>query len=100
MRFSVAVLALLVILVQSVNARADDGFRCKGDRLVNEGDRMFEVRALCGEPDGVFHRVERHGGQIDEWTYDLGPTTFTRTVVFRNGRVADIVAGSYGRKTR
>jgi hypothetical protein len=39
---------------------------------------MSEVRELCGEPDGVFHRVAKHGVQIDEWTYDVGPTTFTK----------------------
>jgi len=100
MRYSLSVLALLVILSQSITARADDGLRCKEDRLVHEGDQMYEVQALCGEPDSVFHRVERHGVQVDEWTYDLGPTTFTRTVVFRNGCVADIVANFYGHKSR
>ena len=100
MRFSLAVLQLLVVLVLSFAARADDGFRCKGDQLVNEGDRMSDVRELCGEPDAVFHRVGKHGVQIDEWSYDLGPTTFTRTVIFKNGRVKNIVAGAYGRKSQ
>lgn len=99
MRFHLAAFGLLVIVVSSTAARANDGLRCKGDQLVNEGDRMYEVRALCGEPDEVFHRVEKRI-QIDEWTYDLGPNTLTRTVIFKNGRVADIVAGNYGRKTR
>ena len=99
MRFLLVVFELLVVLSQSITARANDGLRCEGDRLVKEGDRMYEVRSMCGEPVSVFHRVERHGVQVDEWTYDLGPTTFTRTVVFKNGRVADIVAGAYGRKS-
>jgi hypothetical protein len=99
MRLSLAVLGLTIILSQSITARADDGLRCK-DRLVKEGDRMYVVRALCGEPDGVFHRVESFEVQIDEWTYDLGPSAFARTVVFKNGRVADVVADAYGRKSR
>jgi hypothetical protein len=100
MRTLLVVFELLFILGQSVPARANDGLRCKEERLVNEGDRMSEVRALCGEPDGAFHRVEKHGIQIDEWTYDLGPESFIRTVIFKNGRVVDIVAGPYGGKQR
>ncbi len=100
MRFSLAFVGLLVTLVQSSAARANDGLRCKGDELVNEGDRMYEVRALCGEPDGVFHRVGWDGDQLDEWTYDFGPTNLIRTVIFKNSLVVDIVAGHYGRKSR
>jgi hypothetical protein len=100
MRYSLAFLGLLVVLVQASAARANDGLRCKGDQLVNEGDRMYEVRELCGDPDGVFHRVGWDGEQLDEWTYDLGPTMLIRTVIFKSTRVVDIVAGHYGRKSR
>lgn len=33
---------------------------------------------------------------VEEWTYNLGPDQFTRIVVLKNGRVAEIRTVSYG----
>ena len=121
MRTSLALLPLLVMLAWPALVRADDGFRCKSGRLVSVGDRMGEVRTRCGEPDWVSqrtvkrivkHKVSRWVGNVeesfieeeeidvplDEWTFDMGPNSFTRYVLFEDGRVIDVATGDYGRK--
>jgi hypothetical protein len=35
---------------------------------------------------------------IEEWTYDLGETSFIRYVILENGTVVDVKTGDYGRK--
>ena len=116
-----AMLVVGLLSLTSASARADDGFRCKSGRLVSVGDNMKEVRDRCGDPDFVATRVERRKvkyrytrrfGQVeesvveerevevplDEWTYDLGPNSFTRYVTFENGRVVDVTTGDYGKR--
>jgi hypothetical protein len=119
MRF--AVLPWLIAVSMPAAVHADSGFRCRTGRLVSVGDRMAEVRDRCGEPDLAVQRVEKRRFRyrisnragdiddaytveeeievvIDEWTYDLGPTSFTRTVIFESARVLDVATGDYGRK--
>jgi hypothetical protein len=121
MRISLALLPLLFTLAWPAPLRADDGFRCKSGRLVSVGDRMAEVSNRCGEPDAVSRRIEKRKVKhkvsrwvgnveesfieeqeidvpLDEWTYDMGPHSFTRYVVFEDGRVIDVATGDYGRK--
>ncbi len=33
---------------------------------------------------------------IEEWTYNLGPRSFIRYLIFENGRLVDILTGDYG----
>jgi len=119
MRISLAL--LLVACAASAPAYADDGFRCRTGRLVSLGDRMHEVQSRCGDPDAVSTRVEKRRVKhrytrwvgpvqesvveevevevpLDEWTYDLGPQSFVRYVLFENGAVIDVATGGYGRK--
>jgi hypothetical protein len=100
-------------------------FRC-GTRLVSPGDTSAEVRAKCGEPSHTDsweeERIQREfvipyvpksgrsGGyspyrepflvktrvKIEEWTYNLGPSSFTRYLRFENGRLVEIFTGSFG----
>jgi hypothetical protein len=121
MRISLLSLLLMLNLVGPVDVHADSGFRCKSGRLVSVGDRMSEVRERCGEPDAVSQRIEkrkikhkitRRVGNveesiieeqeieipIDEWTYDLGPRSFVRYVLFENGNVINVVTGDYGQR--
>jgi hypothetical protein len=105
-------------------ARAD-GMRC-GNRLVSDGDAMYEVKNVCGAPDQASQRTERRivsrvvqstcfdaRGQpylcttvvqeaievlLDEWYYDFGRSALVRTVTFESGRLVRIVTGSYGTK--
>ena len=121
MRTSLAILSLLLACAGSATARADDGFRCRTGRLVSVGDRMLEVQSRCGDPDATSTRIEKRkvkhvysrwvGGvqesvieevevdvPLDEWTYDLGPQSFVRYVVFENGSVINVMTGGYGRR--
>lgn len=102
-----------------------DGMRC-GSRLVSEGDTLYDVRSVCGEPVAASRRVEyrtirQHvagpcvpqNGQvrcgyieertievvIDEWTYDLGSNKFIRYLTFEQGRLRDVQTGRYGNKS-
>jgi hypothetical protein len=98
-------------------------FEC-GNRLVYLGDSKGEVLHKCGSPsweDGWYEdRVEALAGArpyttrptdplgtriplynvlrvwVDEWTYNLGPSRFTRTLRFENGRLTLIETGDYG----
>jgi hypothetical protein len=121
MRISLVLLPLLWVLGGPTVVHADSGFRCKSGRLVSIGDRMYDVRDRCGQPDAISqriekrkvkHRITRRIGNIeesvieereievpiDEWTYDMGPYSFIRYVLFENGLVIDVATGDYGSK--
>ena len=99
---------------------AADGMRC-GTKLVSDGDSTYEVQSRCGEPQGKTKRIElrtvrvwvgapcvtadaRCGRaiertvevQIEEWTYDFGPTKFIHYATFEDGRLLRVVTGDYG----
>ncbi|MEY4512141.1 MAG: hypothetical protein RLZZ450_4263 [Pseudomonadota bacterium] len=102
-----------------------DGMRC-GNRLISDGDLMYEVKNVCGVPDQATQRTERRivsrvvqstcydpRGQaylcttvvqeaievlLDEWYYDFGRSVLVRTVTFEGGRLVRVVTGSYGTK--
>jgi hypothetical protein len=121
MRISLVLLSLFLAVAGPLTARADSGFRCRSGRLVSVGDRMLEVRNRCGDPDAISTRIEKRrikhrytrwvGGvqesvveevevdvPLDEWTYDLGPSSFVRYVLFENGAIVDVSTGGYGAK--
>lgn len=113
-----AALLLTVFLAWSGDAFA---FRC-GNRLVSFGDAAWDVAAKCGDPSWVDSRQENHveyvytapylpGGatsgarvpvativqvNIEEWTYNMGPSQFIRVLRFENSRLVDIMTGGYG----
>lgn len=82
-------------------------FEC-GRWLIDVGDKKAEVLLKCGEPtwteqweEEVIERIDidiarRIFITIDEWTYNLGPGRFIRTLKFRNGKLVDINIGDYG----
>jgi len=102
-----------------------DGMRC-GNRLISDGDLMYEVKNVCGAPDQATQRTERRivsravqstcydaRGQaylcttvvqeaievvLDEWYYDFGRSVLVKTVTFESGRLVRVVTGSYGTK--
>ena len=85
-------------------AMADESLRCNL-RLVGTGDSMARVLSLCGEPYyrsqvAWRSRVSYHpyiesveSVPVEEWVYDLGTTSFLRTVTFEAGHVVDIESG-------
>lgn len=114
------VVSLAAVAAEAASSRA---FQC-GTRLATLGDSKGEVVRKCGAPsweDGWYEdRVEALAGArpyatrpadplgtriplytvlrvwIDEWTYNLGPTQFMRTLRFENGRLVSIETGDYG----
>ena len=84
-----------------------DSFSCQGG-IISTGDRTSDVVAKCGYPDfrdthqeEVIQRLDRGTTQklyitVEEWTYNLGTSQFTRIVILKNGRVAEIRTGNYG----
>ncbi len=91
--------ALLAGLLFSETAQAS--FRCDGS-IVKRGDRAFEVRQRCGEPDALvpLHTVYTvrygHVPTREEWQYNFGPHRLMRFLVFQNGRLSQIRTGSHG----
>ncbi len=106
------------------NVGTASGFRC-GTRLVSEGDTRAEVIQKCGEPTfvdaweeeliqrdfGAVRNYDSRTGRyeesrepflvkiqvkIDLWTYNLGPTQFTRYLRFENGILKEISTGAKG----
>lgn len=117
------VLPFAIALGSFIDRAAADDLSCQ-DRIVSPGSSAYEVQTLCGAPDAVAHRTETRTVRrpvsvpcnaqgigrcvvfvedtvevaIDEWTYDFGPQRFIGYVVFEQGNVVAIRAGSYGRK--
>jgi Protein of unknown function (DUF2845) len=98
----------LMTAVPWFNVHADS-FSCEGG-IVSTDDRSSDVLAKCGSPDfrdshqeEVVQRLDDDTKQkvyitVEEWTYNLGPNQFTRIVVLKNSRIAEIRTGSYGYK--
>jgi hypothetical protein len=78
------------------------------DRIVSIGDAQADVMMKCGGPtlqdsreENIIERIDtdvriKRTIIIDEWTYNLGPDSLTRTLRFENGELVDIQTGNYG----
>jgi len=92
-------LTALTLLLAGPAAGA--GLRCDGD-LVSIGDRMFEVRELCGEPDVAVVQRALHAGhrgylpRREQWQYNLGPQRQMRFLDFVNKELRRITTGPPG----
>ena len=78
-------------------------FRCPDGSLILINARIAEVRRKCGPPTVAGQRQERklwacgwETLEIEEWTYNLGPTSFMLYLTFENGRLTRIESGEYG----
>jgi hypothetical protein len=101
----------LGVFLFTLTAPADlQALRCDS-RLVSIGDRTFDVRQMCGDPDdrrvrqeSRLIRIFREGRliellvevEVEEWTYNLGPYRFIRILRFENDRLVRIDTGGYG----
>jgi len=80
-------------------------FRCPNGDLVATGDQIGEVAIKCDKPTLVARREEpseTFKGKVqyitvEEWTYNKGPNDFIYTLVFRNGLLAEVRSGGYGK---
>ena len=106
----------LLVVFASVPAY---GLRCKG-RIVSIEDTTAKVMDICGEPqhvnsweenrirdeDRYYHYKSRKKSHqyypttdsvnLEEWTYNFGPTVFIRYLLFENGRLKEITLGDKG----
>lgn len=81
-----------------------DTFRCPNGEFVAKGDVIGEVAVKCDKPTTTSRREEpQETAQgkvqyivVEEWTYNLGPSDFIYTLVFRNGVLAEIRSGARG----
>ncbi|MGD8428766.1 MAG: DUF2845 domain-containing protein [Ectothiorhodospiraceae bacterium] len=97
MRLMTAVMLIAV----GVFCRDAMALRCP-DGLVEMGDRRFQVRHACGDPDYVDRQAEAFVagvgvvGEIVEWYYNPGPQKLVRILTFRNGRLVKEETGGRG----
>ena len=120
-KYEIVIIAILCVFGSVDVASA---LRC-GTQLVSEGDTRAEVIQKCGEPTFVDSweeelvqrdfgavpdydpRTGRYGEsrqpflvkvqvKIELWTYNLGPTQFTRYLRFENGILKEITTGAKG----
>ncbi len=64
--------------------------RC-GNRLIQVGDSVTTVKALCGTPSAVQQGFAEHGQvPMETWTYDRGPDQFLMNIRIVNGLVVEI----------
>jgi hypothetical protein len=119
-----SVLGLAASLLVPTRAEAWDSMRC-GTRLVDKGDPLYKVKALCGDPDHeeatVEYRTVRErirgpcqtDGQgrrvcadvfqertievpVNLLIYDFGRNQFVNHLRFEFSRLVDIQSGDYG----
>lgn len=101
MRHPAVLLLVLAVMTTAVLPTASAGLRCDGT-LVSVGDRRFDVRAACGEPDlRVPVRELLVGGYMalpyeEIWYYNFGPRRFLRELHFQSSRLVAVRTPGYG----
>lgn len=89
------------LFLRSLPSPALDTLRC-GSRLVSIDMTAAEVLAVCGDPSyrDVWAQPGGYGpgylGNVEEWTYNLGPGQLLRVLRFRQGRLLRIDTEGYG----
>ncbi len=95
---------LMFFFAVTVNAAT---MRCNG-MVVSLGETKAEVAVKCGEPASRDSReeevIDRSDGSairiatvtVEDWTYDFGPDSLIRVLIFRNNRLEDIRDRGYG----
>ena len=107
------VVPVCLIMFCFISAADVYGLRC-GNNLVDVGDQKIEVLRKCGKPDIVDRwdeeqvvagsaadqigegRRTRVFANVEQWTYNFGPTRFLYILIFRNGILAEVKTGDHG----
>lgn len=93
--------ALCLAVTVGLTGTASAGLRCDGG-LVSVGDRRFDVRAACGEPDlRVAVREHLLGAYMalpyeELWYYNFGPRRLIRELRFTSSRLVAVRTHGYG----
>lgn len=85
-------------------AAVSDTFRCPNGAIVAVHDRLSIVATKCDAPTYISRRTVTRGlppgyfetVEIEEWTYNLGPSRFIYYLTFENGFLQRIESGAYG----
>jgi len=93
------------MLHSSAEATTSDTFRCPNGAIVSVNDRLSTVARKCDAPTSTARRSVTRGlapygyyevVEIEEWTYNLGPSVFVYYLTFENGVLVRIESGGYG----
>lgn len=93
------------VLLFPVSGAYADNFRCPNGSIVSSGDSMSEVVVKCDPPTNKVRRTDSEETgkgrvryiEVEEWTYNQGPHTLVHYLTFRNGTLAEIKTGTFGR---
>ena len=88
----------------AAHATTSDTFRCPNGALIATGDRLSTAIVRCDAPTVISRRTVTRGlpfgyyetVDLEEWTYNLGPSSFMYYLTFENGFLQRIESGSYG----
>lgn len=78
--------ALCLIIAQNAWGNA---MRC-GGRLIEKGDSIVTVKALCGAPTLVERSFTVNRAPVETWTYNRGPGQFLVRIRFVDGIVVAV----------
>jgi hypothetical protein len=81
-----------------VSGLTSDTFRCPNGSLVRINDKLPTVMRNCGPPTYSSRLPAGYYGtlEIEEWVYNLGPTSFMMYLTFTRGVLTGIESGEYG----
>lgn len=122
MKSILTVFLILVAFSVSADDETPSSTMICDNYVISLGDRQSDVARKCGEPTYVQtwdeERVKRdyyqnipaqtpeelsqqpfllkEYVQVQEWTYNFGPTRFIHYLRFENGRLNSITSGDYG----
>jgi hypothetical protein len=90
----IAFLMIVMCLVGfSAFAMTSDSFRCPNGSSVHLNDKLATVKMKCDPPT---YSSRLATVEIEEWVYNLGPTSFMMYLTFTNGVLTNIESGEYG----
>ncbi|HTZ40992.1 MAG TPA: DUF2845 domain-containing protein [Syntrophales bacterium] len=104
----------MCLISSSLPASSTDTFRCPNGTLIRVNDKLTTVVMKCDPPTlatkreltgirpgypwsadggyyGYYEKIE-----LEEWVYNLGPTSFMMYLTFTNGVLTSIESGEYG----
>ena len=100
-------LLVVAVLLAVAAPAAEAALRC-GNRLVDEGDREFQVRERCGDPFWIeqWVRIEvldrgqpferQREVESSTWTFNFGPRALMQQLTFVDGVLQRIESLGYG----
>jgi hypothetical protein len=104
----VLAVTIVCLISSSAPAMTHNTFRCPNGSLIQINDKLSTVMTKCDPPTSASKRsiagwtgypldvVYYGAADIEEWIYDLGPTSLVMYLTFTNGVLTRIESGEYG----